>query len=129
MGGDAFPFPTTPYFLDVSPGHPYFKFIQKMRELGITSRCTPTTYCPDDAVTRGQMAVFLVRSRSGDTFNSSTTSVFTDVTAAHPYFRYIQKLREWGITTGCSATQYCPDAPNTRGQMAVFIIRGFFTLW
>jgi hypothetical protein len=26
-----------------------------------------------------------------------------------------------GITAGCSATLYCPDAPLTRGQMAVFL--------
>jgi hypothetical protein len=31
-----------------------------------------------------------------------------------------------GITSGCTATQYCPDDPVTRGQMAVFVMRGEF---
>ena len=31
------------------------------KQVGITSSCGPTTYCPGDPVTRGQMAVFLMR--------------------------------------------------------------------
>jgi len=31
-----------------------------------------------------------------------------------------------GITTGCGTGLYCPDSLVTRGQMAVFIIRGAF---
>jgi hypothetical protein len=37
----------------------------------------------------------------------------------------VQKLRELGITIGCTATQYCPDVPITREQMAVFLTRAF----
>src|SRR5260370_11675248 len=44
---------------------PLFTYIQKMKDLGITSGCGTTTYCPDDAVTRGQMAVILLRARPG----------------------------------------------------------------
>jgi len=32
-----------------------------------------------------------------------------------------------GITAGCSANDYCASALTTRGQMAVFLIRTFFT--
>ena len=54
-------YPSAPYFTDVPPNHPYFPWIQKMKQLGITTGCTPTTYCPEDPVTRGQMAVFIMR--------------------------------------------------------------------
>ena len=39
---------------------------------------------------------------------------------------FLDNMRAIGITVGCSATQYCPEAPTTRGQMAVFLIRTFF---
>jgi hypothetical protein len=129
MGGDTFPYNAAPYFTDVSTSHPFFKFIQKMKELGITSGCNATAYCPDDTVSRGQMAVFLVRGRFGTRFQSSGTPYFTDVSSNHPFFAYIQKMREMGITSGCGTSSYCPDNSNTRGQMAVFLVRGFFTPW
>lgn len=41
------------------------------------------------------------------------------------FFPYIQKLRELGITLGCSATEYCPNSYTTEGQMALFLMRAF----
>jgi hypothetical protein len=58
---DTFAFPPVPYFTDVTAASPYFSYIQKLRQLGITAGCTPTRFCPDDNLTRGQMAVFLIR--------------------------------------------------------------------
>jgi hypothetical protein len=127
LGGDGFTFRQTPYFTDVPATHPFFKWIQKMREFGITSGCGATTYCPDDSVTRGQMAVFIFRALTGNSFAFSPTPYFTDVPSTNPFFAFIQKMKEWGVTTGCTATEYCVDAPTTRGQMAVFIVRAFFT--
>lgn len=131
FGGDTFPFPDTPFFTDVPAGHPYFRHIQKMREVGVTAGCSATQYCPDDPVTRGQMAVFLVRARlgigAGQSLPHPPSLFFQDVAASHPYFAFIQKMRQLGITAGCSATEYCSDRTTTRGQMAVFLIRAFFT--
>jgi hypothetical protein len=58
---DNFPFPQTAYFTDVPTTHVFYKFVQKLRELGITAGCGATTYCPGDPITREQMAVFLTR--------------------------------------------------------------------
>jgi len=52
------------------------------------------------------------------------TASFTDVPTSHPFFQFIEALAASGITAGCTATQYCPDATVTRGQMAVFLSRG-----
>ena len=49
------------------------------------------------------------------------TATFDDVSTGHQFFQYIEALAESGITSGCDATSFCPDAPVTRGQMAVFL--------
>ena len=128
VGGGTFNYTATPYFSDVPSSDPFFPFVQKMRDLGITSGCGPTTYCPNDPVTRGQMAVFIVRTRFGATatFNYPVSPSFTDVTSDNSFFQWIQKMGQLGITSGCGATTYCPNDPVTRGQMAVFLMRGAF---
>jgi hypothetical protein len=44
---------------DVPTGHQFFQFIEALAAAGITGGCGPGAYCPDQPVTRGQMAVFL----------------------------------------------------------------------
>lgn len=44
---------------DVPTTHPFFRFIEAMAASGITGGCGPGSFCPDNPVTRGQMAVFL----------------------------------------------------------------------
>ncbi len=46
---------------------------------------------------------------------------FTDVPTGHPLFRYVEALAASGITGGCTADRFCPDAGMTRGQLAVFL--------
>lgn len=55
---------------------------------------------------------------------------FQDVPPSSPYYPFIQKLAQLGITTGCSANPplYCPDQPLTRAEAAVFIIQGYNVL-
>ncbi len=129
--GESFSFSGAPYFTDVPGNHSFFKYIQKMKEVGITAGCSASAYCPDAPVTRDQMAAFLIRARLGvspsETFPFTATPHFLDVSAANPFFAYIQKMKDLGITSGCGASQYCPGDPTTRGQMAVFLIRAFFT--
>jgi hypothetical protein len=55
------PAPATATFNDVPTTHPFFQFIEALHASGITGGCqaSPPLYCPDDSVSRGQMAVFL----------------------------------------------------------------------
>jgi hypothetical protein len=55
------PAPAGASFGDVPTGHPFFQFIEALKASGITGGCqaSPPLYCPDQALTRGQMAVFL----------------------------------------------------------------------
>ncbi|MBS1826383.1 MAG: S-layer homology domain-containing protein [Acidobacteria bacterium] len=127
--GDTFTTASQPYFTDVPSNHWAFRYIQKLREMGVTLGCTTTTFCPDGVVSRGQMAMFIVRGKfmelQGDNFTAPTTPFFTDVASQATEFRHVQKLRELGLTSGCTATQYCPADPVTRGQMAIFLVRAF----
>ena len=53
------PAPATATFGDVPTSHPFFQFIEALVKSGITAGCGGGNYCPDAALTRGQMAVFL----------------------------------------------------------------------
>ena len=55
------PPPVAATFGDVPTNHAFFPFVEALVKAGITSGCGAGTYCPDNAVTRGQMAVFLSR--------------------------------------------------------------------
>jgi hypothetical protein len=49
------------------------------------------------------------------------SATFNDVPTNHPFFQYVEALASSGITAGCGNNNFCPDAPLTRGQMAVFL--------
>jgi hypothetical protein len=57
------------------------------------------------------------------------TASFNDVPTTHIFYQYIEALAASGITSGCSASNFCPDAPLTRGQMAVFLARALGLHW
>ncbi|MBT4395745.1 MAG: hypothetical protein HOD33_11295 [Acidiferrobacteraceae bacterium] len=110
-----------PRFADVQVSHPFAGEILGLSELGITTGCTQTEFCPSDPVTREQMAAFLTRaldlaspSAATNTFGDDDGSIFeTDIEA----------IFARGITTGCTQTEFCPSDPVTREQMAAFLTR------
>jgi hypothetical protein len=55
------PAPATPTFHDVPAGHIFFQEIEALAASGITLGCGGGNFCPDDYVTRGQMAAFFSR--------------------------------------------------------------------
>jgi len=57
------------------------------------------------------------------------TATFGDVPTSHPFFQYVEALAASGITGGCGSGNYCPDAPVTRGQMAVFLSKALGLQW
>jgi S-layer homology domain len=135
FGNNAFGYSSTPHFSDVQPGDFGFKWVQAMFELGITAGCGNGNYCPNDAVTRQSMAVFIIAARLGvgTTFTYPATATFADVPnsgATAPYFKFVQRMAQEGITGGCSnnngVLNFCPTSPVTRGQMAVFMMVGLF---
>ena len=57
------------------------------------------------------------------------TATFGDVPKSHPFFRYVEALAAAGVTGGCGGGNFCPDAPLTRGQMAVFLAKALGLQW
>jgi hypothetical protein len=111
-------------FLDVPIDHWAWSFIEALVARGVTSGCTPGTFCPDDPVTRGQMAVYLLRAKEGPLFfpPPCTTQQFNDVPCSDPFASWINELVARGITAGCGNGNYCPGSSVTREQMAVFLL-------
>jgi glucose/arabinose dehydrogenase len=110
-------------FTDVPAGHPFHGDVGWLVGRGITGGCdsSPPRYCPGNAVTRGQMASFLVRAlglppSSVDRFGDDEPSVHEND---------INALAAAGITGGCGPGRFCPSAPVTRAEMASFLVRAF----
>jgi len=116
-------------FIDVPPDSFAAAWINQLFAEGIASGCGGGYYCPDDAVTRAQMAVLLLKTEHGSTYvPPPCEGVFADVECSpSPAFGvdWIEQLFHEGVTAGCGGGNYCPNDPNTRGQMAVFITRAF----
>ena len=114
---------------------PNLAYIETMKRRGYTKGCQNTgdvtlTFCPTQAVTRGQMAVFVIRAKMNNVFPTSLSGVplqapygdnftlflgqnpqavpgafsagvyFADVPTTNQFFIYIQKMRELRITNG-----------------------------
>ncbi|MFN7933321.1 MAG: S-layer homology domain-containing protein [Bryobacteraceae bacterium] len=115
-------------FTDVAGDHVWLDSIYLLRQFAITLGCNaqPPRYCPGGTVSQGEMAAFIIRAIAGESFAYSNTPYFTDVAQSDTFFKYIQKMKELGIHTGCGNNQYCPATAVTRGQMAQFIVRARF---
>jgi Bacterial Ig-like domain (group 3)/S-layer homology domain len=72
-----FDYPPTPYFNDVTPDTFGWSWIQRMREDNITSGCAPTLFCPENLVTRGEMAVFVMTAGFNDGIPANTPVIST----------------------------------------------------
>ena len=117
----------TPRFTDVPCSSPYAPWINELALRGVTGGCTGGNYCPDSAVTRDQMAVFLLLTKEGAGYTPPpcTTPTFGDVPCSNAFARWIYELVARAITGGCGGGNYCPVSPVTRGQMAVFLVATF----
>ena len=99
--------------------------IEAIHAEGITNGCNPPEndrYCPEDEITRGQLAAFLAR---GFDLPDAGESGFVDI-ANSAFSADIDRLAAAGITAGCNPPandRFCPEDPVSRGQMAAFLAR------
>ena len=125
--GEFFTIIDTPIFEDVLENYWAFEWIQRLYNAGITTGCSqsPLRYCPEQAVTRAEMAIFLERSKG--TFNppQGTGIIFADVSRFDWYVDWVELLYADEITTGCATNplSFCPNKAVTRAEMAVFLLR------
>ena len=120
-------------FGDVHVGDFAADWIEELASLGITAGCGDgSNFCPGGTVTRDQMAVFLLKTLNGSGYTPpAVSSVFADVPTNDAYEPWIMELYNLGVTGGCNTgpLRYCPTDPNTRGQMAVFLVKTFSLNW
>ena len=111
-------------FVDVPFEHWAWQWIQSVYQAGITGGCGGGSYCPNQAVTRAQMAVFLERGMNGPAYTPppATGTLFNDIPADHWAGAWIEQLAADGITGGCGNGNYCPNLAVTRDQMAVLLL-------
>jgi hypothetical protein len=120
------PPPCTPpgVFADVPCPSPFADWIEAMYTEGITGGCGGGNFCPLDTVRRDQMAPFLLKAVHGPTYAPPPCSgYFTDVVCPSLFADWIEQLYLEQVTSGCGTQLYCPSNPNTRGQMATFLVK------
>ena len=113
----------TSRFDDVDASDWWSTYAEELADRNITAGCEtdPLRYCPDDSVTRAQMATFLVHAFD---LESASPAGFVD-TGGNTHEAGIDALAAVGITAGCETDplRFCPDDSVTRAQMATFLHR------
>jgi murein DD-endopeptidase MepM/ murein hydrolase activator NlpD len=103
---------------------PHEADIETLAAAGITKGCNPpanTNYCPQRLITRGEIAAFIHRTlelpaADRDAFVDDGGSVFE---------ANINAITAAGIGFGCTETDFCPDQPLLRDEMAEMLVRAF----
>jgi hypothetical protein len=128
-GSGYAPPPCAGVFADVPCPSAFADWVEQLAAEGVTSGCGGGDYCPDQSVTRAQMAVFLLKTSQGSSYAPpAATGIFGDVPVGSFAADFIEDLYNRGITGGCQASPllYCPGNIVLRQQMATFLVRTFF---
>jgi streptogramin lyase len=127
LGASETPPPATgTLFADVPASNSFAPWIEQLAGFKITGGCGSGNFCPNDPVTRAQMAVFLLKSEHGSGYiPPPCTGMFPDVLCPSTYANWIEEISHESITGGCGSGDYCPNTPVNRGQMAVFLVKTF----
>ena len=104
------PVPATATFNDVPTSSPIFQFVEALAASGITSGCGGGQFCPDQFVTRRQMAVFLSKAL-GLSYRFGTVAMSVHVP-------------EWQFRPLDDTVQYADTGPP---QLARYLISAAFS--
>jgi hypothetical protein len=111
-------------FLDVPPANQFYTYVTRLVSNAITAGIGGGLYGVNDNTLRQQMAVFLLKAKHGLCYTPPPcTGVFDDVPCPSTFANWIEALAAEGITGGCGGTNYCPQNPVRRDQMAVFLLK------
>jgi RHS repeat-associated protein len=116
----------TPMFTDVPCSSPFAPFVHEMARRGITVGCGSGIFCPDNPVTREQMAIFLLATKEpGFVPQACTTPIYADVPCSRGTAIWVEETARRKIFTGCGGANFCPASPINREQMAGLLVRTF----
>ena len=108
------------HFKDVPRHGNRAKAIDKVVTAGIATGCSKRRFCPDDAVSRGRMAVFVTKALK---LVATSGKRYDDVPASNPFRTAIDRLATAGLAIGCGNDRYCPKRDITRAETAGFLQR------
>ena len=97
------------------------KDIEWLASVGVTAGCGDGEFCPNDYVTRAQMAAFLHRALE-DLLAANGEASFSDDNQSI-FEKDIEWLASTGVTAGCDDGLFCPNDYVTRAHMAAFLHR------
>jgi S-layer family protein len=114
---------STRRFDDVPASSPFCRWIEDLARRSVVGGCGGGRYCPQSPVSRQEMAVFVLATKEAPGYAPPAcgTPMFADVPASSPFCPWIEELARRGVVTGCGGGSYCPAAPVSREQMAVFL--------
>jgi hypothetical protein len=107
-------------FADVPRSSQFSSAVETLVQLGVTTGCTHYRFCVGRAVSRAEMATFLVRATP---LTASTVARFADVSPANVHAENINGLAASGVAQGCGPERYCPTDTVTRAQLASLLQR------
>lgn len=93
--------------------------IEALYRAGVVAGCGEGVFCPGEKVTRVQAVVMLAR--AFDVAPVAARGVFADLPAEHWAAPLVEAMKARGFTSGCTATEFCPDAVVPRFQMAMLV--------
>lgn len=108
-------------FADVDVSSWYGPAVAWAAASGVTTGTTPSTFAPEEAVSRAQLATFMWRTAGVP--RASAPVPFDDVRSGRYYADAVEWLVAHDITTGTAPTTFSPDDPVTRAQMVTFAHR------
>jgi hypothetical protein len=100
-------------------GHWAEAYIERLAASGITKGCDRRLFCPEDPVTRAELATFLDRAYEPP----STSQDFFSDDDNHWARRSINRLAAAGVIYGCTTTTFCPETTINRGQTGALLAR------
>ena len=110
-------------FSDVPSSHWAAGWIEAMHREGLVAGCGGGRFCPDDALTRSQLAALVTGVAGHDPV--APRGAFSDVPDTHWAAGWIESARAHGIMSGCATGRFCPDAKATRAQLAAVVVSAF----
>lgn len=109
-------------FTDVKSDSWYYKAVLWAYEKEITAGTSETTFSPNNACTRGQVAMFLWNA-AGRPEPSADAPTFSDITSSDYYCTAVRWAAEEGITVGTGNNRFSPNKICTRAEIVTFLYR------
>ena len=111
-------------YADVDAGSWYAQAVEYVRDNGLMSGTSDTTFTPDGAMTRGMLVTTLYRAAGSPSLeNENLGYPFADVPGDAWYADGIYWARLTGVVSGYSDEEFGPNDPVSREQLAAILWR------